>query len=163
MWCIVRPFKLFSTRENAYRRNGSQVPNTKPARFRALWTICNTGFQGFSQRLSPASSLAMAKWAFLWPLEGWGGGWGGADGCLWGAMGGWGGSRRGFGVQPTCWQRHDSVWWVCGHGRRDAHHHEPHPTLDRLDRSGCMQRMAVGGRGDAFRPFWGRFGLRVVC
>ena len=39
----------------------------------------------------------------------------------------------------------------------------PTPTLDRLDRSGCMQRMAVGGRGDAFRPFWGRFGLRVVC
>ena len=65
----------------------------------------------------------------------------GADGCLWGAMGGWGGSRRGFGVQPTCWQRHDSVWWAYGHGRRDAHHHEPHPTLDRLDRSGCKQRM----------------------
>ena len=44
---------------------GCMAPNTKPARFRALWTICNTGFQGFSQRLSPASSLAMAKWAFF--------------------------------------------------------------------------------------------------
>ena len=73
-YIIVRLVKMFSTRENAYRRNGSQVPNTKPARFRALWAICNTGFQGFSQRLSPTSSLAMAKWAFSWPLEGWGGG-----------------------------------------------------------------------------------------
>ena len=35
------------------------------------------------------------------------------------------------------------------------------PSIDSIDL--CMQRMAVGGRGDAFRPFWGRFGLRVVC
>ena len=53
---LVRPFKFLFGRTNASRRPGCRAPNAKPARFRALWAICNMGFQGFSQRLSPASS-----------------------------------------------------------------------------------------------------------
>ena len=114
------------------------------------------GFQGFSQRLSPASSLAMAKWAFLWPLRGVGWGVGrvpmGAFGAPWVA-----GEALGAGlvsILPAGNAMTPSGGFVALGGATPTIMSPTPPSIDSIDLAACSAWQWVGV-ATRFAPFGG--------